>query len=56
VHRDIKLANILIHFPEYPKLLGLGRSQKMKFLKDIDLMNTKFEIKIADFGLAKRVG
>jgi len=56
VHRDIKLQNIMIDFPENgEQLLAMSKSEKMKFLKEVDLLNTKFVIKIADFGYAKKL-
>jgi len=32
IHRDIKLANILLHFPDKPDLENLNRAQKKAFL------------------------
>lgn len=32
IHRDIKLANILLHFPDKPELEGLTKQQKRAFL------------------------
>ena len=56
IHRDIKLQNIMIHFPEMgDELLAMNKSEKMKFLKEVNLLNTKFNIKIADFGYAKKL-
>lgn len=52
-HRDIKLANILLDFPEEANLLNLSYEQKMDFLKKVDLTKTPYTIKIADFGFAK---
>lgn len=54
MHRDIKLANILIHFPQQHQLLGLTKQEKMIFLENVDLITTDFIVKIADFGLAKK--
>lgn len=33
--------------------MGDKKQEKMELLKTIDLLNTKFEIKIADFGFSK---
>jgi len=50
VHRDIKLPNILINFPEF---CGNSHYQRHQFLKDKDLLTLDFEVKVADFGLAR---
>ncbi len=59
MHRDLKLANILVHFPDLEiGPAGIVPSQIMAFnqkLKEIDLLKTKVEIKIADLGFAKEV-
>lgn len=52
VHRDLKLANILLHFPDV-NLDQFSFIEKEEFLKNVDLSKTKFEIKIADFGFSK---
>jgi serine/threonine protein kinase len=54
VHRDLKLANLLIHFPDY-NLLGLDSVGKREFLNNVDFTKVKFHIKIADLGLAARL-
>lgn len=51
VHRDIKLANILLHFPE-TDLLNMNVECRKRFLRKVDLCKVKFSIKIADMGLA----
>jgi serine/threonine protein kinase len=49
IHRDCKLENLLIHFPE--------RSNKDTLpWKHIDLENEEFIIKIADFGYSRILG
>jgi len=63
MHRDLKLANILLHFPDiefkYPPdckddpILRLDCMNKT--LKKLDLMTTKVEVKIADLGFAKQM-
>ena len=56
IHRDIKLQNIMIDFPDKcDELLTMTKGERIKFLKEVDLLNTKFNIKIADFGYAKRL-
>ena len=52
IHRDMKLANILIHFPDKPELESLSRAQKKSFLASVDLTRVNFQVKISDFGLS----
>lgn len=52
IHRDMKLANILLHFQDNPELDRMTKQEKRKFLQTIDLRNTNFEAKISDFGLS----
>lgn len=52
IHRDMKLANILLHFPDYPELGNMTKLEKRKWLATLDLRNTRFEAKISDFGLS----
>lgn len=69
VHRDLKLANVLLHFPNVGGAgeessrngdlllkLMLGSQpdrQRIEFLSGIDLTKVPFEVKIADFGFSK---
>ena len=46
MHRDLKLDNILVHFPKY------SNTEKID-LNAIDLDNEEFIIKIADLGYAR---
>ena len=46
MHRDMKLDNILVHFPNRP-------STKPIDLASIDLENEEFVVKIADLGYAR---
>ena len=55
IHRDLKLQNIMLHFPQNDELRNYNKDQKKQFLKDVDLLNTQFEIKIADFGFSKKL-
>jgi serine/threonine protein kinase len=48
IHRDCKLENILIHFPNRDSALSIPWNE-------IDLDKEEFEIKIADFGYARRL-
>ena len=48
----MKLANVLLHFPNKPNLEQLTPSFKRKFMKNVDLTQTPFEVKISDFGLS----
>jgi len=34
--------------------MDLSKEEKFKFLKEVDLQKTEFEVKIADFGLSAR--
>lgn len=42
IHRDMKLANILLHFPDKPDLENLNKAQKKAFLNMVDLTRTDF--------------
>ena len=46
MHRDMKLDNILVHFPDRPNNKKISPA-------DIDLESERFEIKIADLGYAR---
>ena len=48
----MKPANIMLHFPDIPNFNELSPSEKLQFLKGVDLLETNFEVKIADFGLS----
>jgi len=52
IHRDLKLANILLNFPDHPELMKMNNEQKMVFLQDVDLTKVNFEVKISDFGFS----
>lgn len=53
IHRDLKLANILIHFPDNPEVNNSKNRQN--FLSTVDLDATEFVCKIADFGLSTQI-
>jgi len=48
----MKLANILLHFPNNPNIAKFDSKQKAQFLKYVDLRKIKFQVKISDFGLS----
>ena len=52
IHRDIKLANILLHFPENYELNTMSKTEKLNFLKEVDLTKVPFKAIISDFGLS----
>ena len=56
IHRDLKLQNIMLHFPDQSeKILAMNKEQRKRFLKEVDLTTERFEIKIADFGFSKKL-
>jgi serine/threonine protein kinase len=56
IHRDLKLQNIMLHFPDMTdKLLAMSKEEKRNFLRTVDLTKVNFEIKIADFGFSKKL-
>ena len=48
----MKLANILLHFPDKTELDTLTKKQKHTFLRLVDLTKERFQVKISDFGLS----
>ena len=46
MHRDLKLDNILVHFPNQPNDAEIN-------IQTIDLENEPFVVKIADLGYAR---
>ena len=56
VHRDLKLANIMLHFPgQNGNLMEITKEQKFQFLQECDLTEISFEIKLTDYGLSKKL-
>lgn len=56
IHRDLKLQNVMLHFPhESEKLLYMNKEQRKKFYRSVDFDRIDFEIKIADFGFSKKL-
>ena len=53
VHRNLKLCNIQLHFPDETQLDLLPVKMKLKFLQHVDLTSVAFNVKIADFGFAR---
>jgi serine/threonine-protein kinase ULK/ATG1 len=64
MHRDLKLANILIHFPDedfsFKEISASDQVQRIqrvsKRLKAMNLLESKVQIKIADLGFARELG
>lgn len=54
IHRDLKLANILLHFPE-KDLLSMSKEERLQFIETANLKENAFEVKISDFGFAKQI-
>jgi serine/threonine protein kinase len=52
LHRDLKLANILLHFPT---MTGKEDLITKQWLTDVDLETTPFIAKIADLGFALKL-
>ena len=52
IHRDIKLANILLHFPFNPEVDSMSIEEKLYFLQNFDFVNGQFKAVISDFGLS----
>ncbi len=50
----MKLANVLLNFPKNKNLLRYTKEEKHEFLKNVNLLEIEFEVKIADFGFAKQ--
>lgn len=48
----MKLANILLHFPDKPEMENMNKMQKKQFLYSVDLTRVEFQVKISDFGLS----
>ena len=51
MHRDLKLDNILIHFPDRDNFTNISQEE----LKSIDLLKENFVVKIADLGFAREI-
>jgi serine/threonine protein kinase len=54
LHRDIKLENIMLHFPRQGSMKGES-CDLQRFLKDVDLVKEGVIAKIIDFGVAKKM-
>ena len=63
MHRDLKLANLLLNLPEYPYDLGIKSTTKAQrkqmideFLKNLDITAPgRIQVKIADLGFAREL-
>jgi serine/threonine protein kinase len=42
IHRDMKLANIVLNFPDNPELLKMNRNEKKAFLQAVDFTKVNF--------------
>lgn len=54
IHRDLKLDNIMVNCPMRPQ----AQTDMQEYLRDLDLVNNpldKIQLKIADFGMAKKL-
>ena len=46
----------MLHFTDKTTyLMDMEKEEKLGFLKNVDLDNSEFEVKIADFGLSKKL-
>ena len=46
----------MIHFTDQTRfLMDMSKEEKKTFLKHVDLFNNEFTVKIADFGLSRKV-
>lgn len=52
IHRDIKLANLLLHFPDNTELNTMDKYAKLAFLSSVDLTKVVFKVLLSDFGLS----
>lgn len=58
MHRDLKLANILIHFPNLTKEMFLAEDFDLKtYISQVNIVDgsTELVIKIADLGFARKL-
>ncbi len=61
MHRDLKLANILLHFPNEDFDTRQFKSQTAKIdymndrMKTIDLVQSQMQVKIADLGFSREL-
>lgn len=56
MHRDLKLANILVHFKNADKHMALHDTAKFKEFKRTTELVGNVDIVIADLGFAKKIG
>ena len=54
LHRDLKPENLLLHFPNHELHLA-SKEEFRNFLRNLDLLNEPFILKIGDFGFAKKL-
>lgn len=51
MHRDLKLDNVLIHFPNFKPNEVLSKEER----QNIDLSKEQFVVKIADLGYSRTI-
>ena len=54
IHRDIKLDNIMVHFPANPEIEHYSHAEKQQWMTKVDLSSVEFQVKISDFGLSTK--
>jgi len=56
MHRDLKLANIMVHFPDLPDdHCTQDIDMRLKHLKNVPLTEKNIVCKIADLGFARKL-
>mmetsp|Transcript_19211 Transcript_19211/g.29442 ORF Transcript_19211/g.29442 Transcript_19211/m.29442 type:complete len:136 (-) Transcript_19211:978-1385(-) len=46
----------MVHFPEdSERLSNMSKEERRRFMRNVDLSKTPFEVKIADFGFSKKL-
>ncbi len=56
MHRDLKLANIMVHFPDLPDdYCTKNMETRQEYLKKVILNHTNVICKISDLGFARKL-
>lgn len=42
IHRDIKLANVLLHFPDHPNFSKMDKNEKLNYIRNVDFTKINF--------------